>query len=213
MADQIMNLLRGDLQNAVSVLVPILVIEIGLCCFLLLSPKGTRFWKPYLLLFPLGTLLSVPQGISALVGCLLISAGTSICFRSKFGSFEAVAALILVTLPLSIWSGGAGTGSGWASWFEQFGLTLDQADQLVFWVRKFVHFTYFGLMAAAAYRSIPASEHWKAERAAISWAAAHAVFDETRQSFLSSRTGKIEDVLLDLSGAVCFILVVRKIRK
>jgi VanZ family protein len=77
-------------------------------------------------------------------------------------------------------------------------------------VRKAAHFIEYGILLALWYRAFrlgrgwaPGPAGWCALALSISWA----VFDETHQSFVPSRTGSANDVLVDTSGALATLAV------
>ena len=80
-----------------------------------------------------------------------------------------------------------------------------------FWVRKTAHFTAYGILGFLGVRAFKRSSqallrNW---RFAVSLllVALVAATDETNQSFLASRTGAPQDVLLDISGGLAVILI------
>lgn len=117
--------------------------------------------------------------------------------------------VIALALPLTYFSGGAGGAGGWAEYLmTHFGLTFQQADFAVLSLRKTIHFSYYGLIGLSAWFAL----REEARRLALALILVLGVscFDEVRQSFTPGRTGKIEDVLIDLAGAaVCVILIER----
>lgn len=95
-----------------------------------------------------------------------------------------------------------------------FGRISRQQFQLVhFYVRKTAHFCSYGFLSALAFFSwratFPALQRWS-----IRWSGlallltfAAASLDEFHQTFIPSRTGNFHDVLLDMTGALFFQLV------
>lgn len=103
------------------------------------------------------------------------------------------------------------------SWFPSmefyYGRQLVSTDDgiyafLEFWIRKGAHFATFGvlgLLFLRAWRKYTLLE--PASIAALLCTFLYAASDEWHQSFVVNRTGRIADVVLDTSGALCFILI------
>ena len=74
-------------------------------------------------------------------------------------------------------------------------------------IRKFAHFTEYAILAFLAFRA-SRNSRWK-------YIAAFAVasLDEFNQSFEATRTGSINDVMLDIAGGVSMIAVIWGILK
>jgi VanZ family protein len=81
-----------------------------------------------------------------------------------------------------------------------------------FWVRKTAHFTAYGMLGFLSIRAFQRSSYaiLKSWRFAFSLllVALVAAADEINQSFLNSRTGALQDVLLDISGGATLLLIV-----
>jgi len=80
-----------------------------------------------------------------------------------------------------------------------------------FWVRKTAHFTAYGMLGLLSVRAFRRSSHailknWRFLFSLL-LVALVAAADETNQSFLNSRTGALQDVLLDISGGLTVILL------
>lgn len=81
-------------------------------------------------------------------------------------------------------------------------------------VRKLAHFMEYailGLLAARAFRGSPKETvrlHWFAISACL--IIVYALMDEYHQSFVPSRTGSIFDCLIDMSGGIAALLIVRQ---
>lgn len=86
--------------------------------------------------------------------------------------------------------------------------------QIHFFIRKAAHFGSYGLLGALAFFSwratLPAPPRWTFRWSILAlWLVAVAAsLDEFHQSFVSSRTGNVRDVFLDLAGAVFFQAVI-----
>ncbi|WP_318617969.1 VanZ family protein [Sporosarcina sp. YIM B06819] len=78
---------------------------------------------------------------------------------------------------------------------------------LEFLLRKSAHFFIFGLLAVAVYIVLPTK--WYRTIIALFITLALAIGDEYHQSLTGGRTPSSKDVLLDMAGAVTFIVVLR----
>lgn len=81
-----------------------------------------------------------------------------------------------------------------------------------FWVRKTAHFTAYGVLGFLAVRAFRRSSRallrdWRFVFALL-LVSLVAITDEINQSFLASRTGAAQDVLLDISGGLTVILII-----
>ena len=85
--------------------------------------------------------------------------------------------------------------------------------QIHFFVRKTAHFASYGLLSTLAFFSwratLPALPRWSFRwtSLALLLTLMAASLDEFHQTFVSSRTGSLRDVVLDLTGAIFFQLV------
>ncbi len=107
-------------------------------------------------------------------------------------------------------SGGEGGAGGWASWFiETFHIDLQTADNIIFVVRKCIHFSFYGLLTLAIWqwcRRVYNEINAKVIVAhALTICFGFACFDEIRQFFTAGRTGLASDVAIDLAGGVVFL--------
>ena len=78
-------------------------------------------------------------------------------------------------------------------------------------IRKFAHFTEYAILAFLAFRA-SRNSRWK-YIAAFALVIAVASLDEFNQSFEATRTGSINDVMLDIAGGVSMIAVIWGILK
>jgi VanZ family protein len=83
-------------------------------------------------------------------------------------------------------------------------------EAILIGTRKTVHFIFYGLMGAMAWRAcfVASSEVRHAWVFGLSFVLAHALFDEARQALYASRTGSPWDVLLDVAGAAAGIWLI-----
>ena len=87
-------------------------------------------------------------------------------------------------------------------------LTAHHIDVIHHLARKLAHFTEYAILGALWFRGVTRSG---LARPAATWLALAisvlcAIVDETHQSFLPSRTGAVQDVLLDSAGAFAAIV-------
>ncbi|HET9182361.1 MAG TPA: VanZ family protein [Candidatus Angelobacter sp.] len=87
-------------------------------------------------------------------------------------------------------------------------------EQLHFIVRKSAHFLGYGLLSGFAFSSLratfPAMRQWWLRWSLPAWLLALLAgsFDEFHQTFVASRTPSPRDVLIDVTGALFFQLVI-----
>lgn len=91
---------------------------------------------------------------------------------------------------------------------ELFETDWDAFLLLTFLVRKAAHMSIYFILAALLFYGL-----WRAGlrprpgmAAAVGLCALLAALDEFHQTFVPGRDGKLSDVLIDLSGGVCFLL-------
>ena len=78
---------------------------------------------------------------------------------------------------------------------DTFGLGTESAQMAVVAVRKTLHFTFYGVLAAVAFRAS------RNVATAVTLTLSLACFDELRQASFGARSGSIWDVALDMVGA------------
>lgn len=145
-----------------------------------------------------------PYVLAACCGILLLAVPS--LYKQKIAVPSLLFLLIMICF-LAFASSGKG-GNGWQiRWLmENLGWTYDRADNLVFWIRKTLHFSFYGLVGTFALRFARSTGYkgntwmW-----AFAWTLVNAVFDEIRQSISPGRTGSIYDVGLDMAGCVTFV--------
>jgi VanZ family protein len=104
-------------------------------------------------------------------------------------------------------------GAGWMVAFleAQYRLTETRAMELVHEFRKTFHFCFYGLNAALwnqGLRKLDSTGNPILRMVlSLGVVGALAAMDEARQHFVPNRTGSAWDVMLDLSGAATFLLV------
>jgi VanZ family protein len=76
-------------------------------------------------------------------------------------------------------------------------------------VRKCAHLTEYAILASLLWRAFNAGQRrfWRAVIGALAIATVYASLDEFHQSFIPSRTGAVEDVLIDCIGAMLGLAV------
>lgn len=89
-------------------------------------------------------------------------------------------------------------------------LTYEQFRPIHFVIRKIAHFTEYGLLALLLFRAFRSgnSVRWRWSWAIYSWLvmATYALLDEYHQTFVASRTGTINDSLVDIFGGTVALL-------
>lgn len=80
-----------------------------------------------------------------------------------------------------------------------------------FLIRKSTHFFTFGLIAIVIYAIMPKHRHRLFLAASIT--VLLAILDEVRQSFTVGRTASLQDVLLDMLGAVTALILLYLIKR
>jgi VanZ family protein len=93
-----------------------------------------------------------------------------------------------------------------------FSASSEFIDSIHFLIRKSAHFIFYGILALLALRAFIGSSRKILSSAPIAATVLSvlviAILDELNQSINPSRTGSLQDVLLDLAGAVFFLLAV-----
>ena len=141
------------------------------------------------------------------VGSILL-AGVVLTNRSKFG----VAVFLFLIAKLSTPSGGA---DGWhQALMDWFGWSADVAREAVHWIRKTIHFTFYGLagvsLAFAAKWRVDSRRLWLA---CVIWVAGLGAYDEIRQAQFANRQGRPGDWMIDVLGAMCLVALYLKLRR
>jgi VanZ family protein len=94
------------------------------------------------------------------------------------------------------------------------GISERQFEVLHFFVRKAAHFTFYGLLGVFAYYSwkatLPMRRIWTFRWSGLALATVLIAgsLDEFHQSFVPSRTASVRDVLLDVTGALFFQILI-----
>jgi VanZ family protein len=94
------------------------------------------------------------------------------------------------------------------------GISDRQFEVLHFFVRKAAHFTLYGMLSVFAYYSwkatLPARRIWTFRWSGLALAVTliAGTVDEFHQSFVPSRTASSHDVLLDVTGALFFQILI-----
>lgn len=116
------------------------------------------------------------------------------------------AAAVFWVLAIGLVSGGSGGAGGWGDWFARLlGITAAEAETVVWWLRKAIHFFYYGGMAALLVRVLDFDGPKRAAQGAAVFCLGIAAFDESRQLFTPFRTGSALDFLLDGAGIATFL--------
>lgn len=125
--------------------------------------------------------------------------------------------LLLGALAFLSYASSSKGGSGWQVRYlvEHFGFSEATAEETVHWIRKCLHFSFYGTVALLA-KHVAKGYGLRAAQAVV-WAFAltlmYASFDEARQVLAPGRTGRIQDVVLDLAGASTFLFIAAQRRR
>ena len=93
-------------------------------------------------------------------------------------------------------------------------ISYHQFEQLHFVIRKTAHFTVYGILSWLAFlawrTTLPAPRRWTLGWAGLAMTVVFvaASLDEFHQTFVPSRTGSSRDVMLDLTGALFFQIMI-----
>ncbi|MCX7798763.1 MAG: VanZ family protein [Fimbriimonadales bacterium] len=189
---------------------------------LLLGVLPERGLALYLALFgvlwALGSRDDLPRLLKlGMVGALAAAAGFLAVQARRNPSRRRVVwalAAALCSLLVALFSGGQGAPGAYPSWLELlFGLDAATAELVSTVSRKVLHFLFYGLFAAAAFLAAASKGERGACALALTIVALHAGADEARQVSHSARSGSVGDILLDLAGAVVFLLVASSTRR
>ena len=186
-------------------LYPAACAALGFCVLAItfIWPRIAWFGGLHLALFALAawSQLSLPKLLLSLMLPLVV------WFFLKGPSRPFMLAMI-VALPIAGLSGGTGSATGWQeSLMAMFHLTFSQADFAVICIRRTIHFSAYGLIALTFYRTAVELTVRRHVAVAALWVIGHAAFDELRQLMTPGRSGRLEDFLIDMAGAVTFISI------
>ena len=93
-------------------------------------------------------------------------------------------------------------------------ISYHQFEQLHFVIRKTAHFTVYGILSWLAFlawrTTLPTPRRWTLGWAGLAMTVVFvaASLDEFHQTFVPSRTGSSRDVMLDLTGALFFQIMI-----
>lgn len=92
---------------------------------------------------------------------------------------------------------------------ETVGIEIKDSDVLTHLIRKSAHFLEFGILGALSFLSIKAFrlKHFGFVLFSFGYCVAVACLDEYIQTFFQGRSCQISDVILDISGSLCAVLV------
>lgn len=88
-------------------------------------------------------------------------------------------------------------------------MSRDQADLIIHYMRKTIHFTAYGIVGLSLFRGAMTGGAPTPRSIAFALFCVFflASFDEMRQTTAPNRTGSPWDVTLDMTGASCFVLI------
>lgn len=117
--------------------------------------------------------------------------------------------LILMGWAVSLGSSSAGGANHTLEILQKLGFSTHDATVLVPYIRKTIHFTFYGTLGWFGMRSALQAKEKRAAavRFGLLMTLAMASFDESRQIFVEGRGASFWDVMLDMSGAATFILL------
>lgn len=96
-------------------------------------------------------------------------------------------------------------------------LTYEQFRPIHFVIRKVAHFTEYGLLALLLFRAFRSGDavRWQWRWAVGAWllVVVYALTDEYHQTFVASRTGTINDSMVDILGGTTALVVLWLIRR
>lgn len=158
-----------------------------------------------------GTWTVTLAGCAAMAGLIVWNA------KGQKGWIWLLAIFITVAFGLfiAVMSGPSG-GPDWMKiWVHRtFNIPEEEwryANQIVWWIRKTLHFTGYGIAALCA--AIAAKKAGAQLNTAlivgVAWPIPIAVFDEWQQTYATNRSGQLRDVLIDIAGMVFFLAVYR----
>jgi len=91
------------------------------------------------------------------------------------------------------------------------GISQDGINRVHFLIRKTAHLTEYSILAVLLCRAVEQSRrnfgHWKSVLVALGVATLYAASDEFHQSFVSSRTASVRDVMIDSCGAMIGLFI------
>lgn len=123
--------------------------------------------------------------------------------------------LLLLVAGVAIvgYSGEAGSSDRLRALLEMIGIGGPVVETVGFVLRKVAHFVIYGTIAVAACRSLSALSVPRRYAVALIFAATLGAADELAQGLTETRTASAWDWLLDMSGAVTFLAILRKWEK
>jgi hypothetical protein len=189
-----------------------LVFASGSC--LLWMASGSMVFLSHSTAFTLAfkTLLMMGGGFGLLIAVVSL-ARTS---RDDLPKLIPILMLMAFGWLISYFSSSHGGATPMVDWVvEHLGLSRHTAEIFVIGLRKTIHFSFYGAIAATAYVAALRNGASKPNcYSAAGWTAlAYACFDELRQSTQIDRGGSPVDVLLDMAGAGAAVLLIATLGK
>ena len=157
------------------------------------------------------SLISAPKNL-VLLGFITAALLLEILSKSDVKTIVFRMGAVVCGLLVSYISGGEGGADGWMeqlmTWFQ---LNAASADNLLFWIRKSIHFTFYGCLAFFLWRlisdEVPRFSKKQNAIAGVAACLAFASFDELRQFVTPGRTELVSDVIIDVAGGIVFVLL------
>jgi VanZ family protein len=224
--------LVGTLENTFPWIWLPLLLGVAISTVVSFQPwfKSSRLATPFCVALMFGTTLTYSLSITPVIsraGAAFPKLAEAIglaLFAGSLGLFLIRGLAQRKTAKMSIWlivpiaagcvlgyvSGGIGGGDHMVAFaMNVLHMTKDQADVIVHYLRKTIHFTAYGFVGLSFFRGAIAGTAPKAR--AIGFALicilCLASFDEMRQTTAPNRTGSPWDVTLDMCGASFFVLI------
>ena len=189
-----------------------LVFAAGSCMLWMASGSITFLSHSTAFTLAFKTLLAIAGGLGLLIAVVSL-ARTS---RDKLPKLVPILLLMSFGWLISYFSSSRGGATPMVEWvIEHLGLGQHAAEVFVVGLRKTIHFSFYGAIAATGYLAALKNGATKPNCYwAAGWTAlAYACFDELRQSTQIDRGGSALDVLLDMAGAGATVLLIAALGK
>lgn len=184
----------------------------SLACFAFRGKKVQTPLKGVLFGFPVSLLLagSIPrlEALLAAFGFLTLAAYAASGFsyvdaRTRNAFLAGLWAGLLARV-----SGTEGSPDAMRTFLESLGVSGEALETTIIAIRKSIHFVFYGFLAFWFGSSMTPPFKRLESRITLGavWALTHAIADEVSQRDAWGRTGQWSDVLIDLAGALAFLL-------
>lgn len=96
-------------------------------------------------------------------------------------------------------------------------ITQELLDSIHFYIRKAGHFTEYAILALLLFRAFRSGDaarwRWKWAAGSLLIVVLYALLDEYHQTLTSYRVGSIHDSMIDTSGAMTALVLLRLVRR